>query len=145
MVTPIPKPPRRPNKRKRLLLRAKNRREHYGGAADYPALRLEVFARDRYRCLFCGADHLKTACGLEIAHLRAVGMGGRRVGSPGAMDHPMWLATACHRCGRLVDQASDGLTRTRKRNVVLGLHEKYGYPYPEGVLNDWRDSPDPDR
>jgi len=123
---------RRVNKHTVEALR--RRVNHYGGSTDWQALKQEVFKRDRWRCIYpgCTADHLKTGVALECAHLRGVQMGGRREGSPGAIDHPMWLATICHQHHIALDQQGGG--HDMKRQIMARLSEKYGYSYGSGAV-----------
>ena len=109
---------------------ARERRiRQYGGSADWPALRAEVFSRDRFRCIApgCTVDHLRTGAPLSPAHLKSVGMGGRRVGSAGALDHPKWIATCCMEHARALDEAPN---REQLRMAIRRrLSEEYGYEY----------------
>lgn len=104
-MPPVPKPVKKSKRQKRL--EALDRRiNHYGDSEDWQALKLRVFARDRYRCVLCGADNPRTGVALEAAHLDSVGMGSRE-----SCDEDR-IVTLCHTCHREVDQ---GLRKSELR------------------------------
>jgi hypothetical protein len=131
------KPPKR-TKRQRLLEARERRRLHYGGADSWPALKEACFQRDRWCCLFlarhrCGGDHLQNGCALEAAHLKPVGMGGRRQGAPSAINDVKWLATVCTGCHRLLDQSVHAATLHAYAKQLLAERHGYTYEIEEGV------------
>lgn len=72
---------------------------------------------------------MKYGTSLSAAHLRSVGMGGRREGSAYALNDVKWLATACPSCARDTDESPD---RESLRQALKDyLQEKYGYDYSE--------------
>jgi 5-methylcytosine-specific restriction endonuclease McrA len=156
--SPQPKPLRAPKPPKRNGIARKRsasveRSQHYGGAEDWPALKLRVLQRDRYRCVACDADNPKRGTALECAHIRSVGMGGRssgrsalaalpaaavpkeqprsgsmtRTSSVGPINDEALLVTLCRKCHQQFDQGSE---RSEIRARVLAtLADRHGYQY----------------
>lgn len=124
--SPQPKPQRQSKEERRAAARQR-RVWHYGGANDWPALKQAVFSRDRYCCISCGKDHCSTGEALECAHIKTVGMGGRRQGSPDAINDLKWFASLCHTCHHLLDQS--GLRLLARETLKRVLHARYGYTY----------------
>lgn len=107
----MPGPIWKPRKRTAAERRAdalERRAQHYGGADDWPALREAVFRRDRWKCLLCPKTAFAGAA-LQAAHVKSVGMGGARVGSPSGAEKsdPANIATLCVDCHREVDQGTN--------------------------------------
>lgn len=114
-MAPVPKPVRK-SKAERRLEALDRRVNHYGGAEDWQALKLRVFARDRYRCILCGADNPKTGVALEAAHLEGTGMGGRV-----SCDENR-IVTLCHACHSQVDQGTHRAEYRERIEAYLARH-----------------------
>lgn len=118
-MPPVPKPEKRSASERRRLA-VERRALHYGGADDWPALKEQVFKRDRWACLLCKRTAFD-GWSLQCAHVRSVGMGGVRQGSASAAQvaDPSNLATLCVDCHRAVDQGTERAALRERLSVQL--------------------------